>query len=614
MTGTGTGEGSAQLPFTYSDTTAGYVIGRQDRRVALRTLDGQEVTVHLTATTSGQRMRNLGQPYEDVSGSLYDVLLPGTFVFCHGPVYPEADGPHYQASQLTVVNAPDGAWPFERDGWWVEQLRQLARFYRRSQFGEGEIDFGDYRTEIRGSGHKTQVQVQEADTVSRMVYGMASAYMLTGDEDFLTVAERGSRYLHDHMRFEDPDEDTVYWYHGVDNTGMREFKLFASEFGDDYRAIPAYEQIYALVGLTQTYRLTGSPEILADIEGTLRLFDKHFADPVGGGYWSHIEPVTLSPFHDALGPNRARKNWNSVGDHAPAYLFNLYLATGDERHLRMLEHTFDMIVTHMPDRSDPPSPFVQERFHGDWTPDRTWGWQQDRAVIGHNLKIAWNLTRMQGAVPKREYRALAERIGATMPDFGRDIRRGGWYDLLERTAENGRHHFVWHDHKTWWQQEQAILAYLILAGSTGSDEFLTHARESSAFYNSFFLDHDEGGVFFTVLAQGLPFLMGNERLKGSHAMSMYHKAELCYLAEVYTRLLIRREPLDLWFRPRPDADWPGRLLRVSPDVFPPGRVVLDRVLIDGAPYGDFDPQAMTVRLPATSAPVTVQARVRPADG
>ena len=24
----------------------------------------------------------------------------------------------------------------------------------------------------------------------------------------------------------------------------------------------------------------------------------------------------------------SRKNWNSVGDHAPAYLINLYLATG----------------------------------------------------------------------------------------------------------------------------------------------------------------------------------------------------------------------------------------------------------------------------------------------
>ena len=47
-------------------------------------------------------------------------------------------------------------------------------------------------------------------------------------------------------------------------------------------------------------------------------------------------------------------------------------------------------------------------------------------------------------------------------------------------------------------------------------------RESAAFYNAFFLDHDDGGVYFNVLANGLPYLMGTERLKGSHSMSGYH--------------------------------------------------------------------------------------------
>ncbi|MFF0965877.1 AGE family epimerase/isomerase [Streptomyces sp. NPDC003703] len=600
---------ATRLPFTFSDSVAGYVTARTGGSADLTTLDGRRVTIHLTETTSAQHLRNLGQPYHDVTGRMRELLTPGRFVFCYGPVYSEEEGLHYQAAQLVFVNEDDGSWPFERSGWWTEQLRELATFYRRSQFGDGPVDFGDYRTVISGSGGKTDVQVQETDTISRLVYGMASTYLLTGDEDALAVADAGSQYLHDHMRFVDADEDVVYWYHGVEIAQGREHQLFASEFGDDYRAIPAYEQIYALVGLTQTYRVTGNPDYLADIEGTVRLFEKHFHDPKLGGYYSHIDPVTFSPYHESLGPNRARKNWNSVGDHAPAYLLNLFLATGEERHRRMLEHTFDMIVTHMPDRS---SPFVQERFHADWTPDTEWGWQQDRAVVGHNLKIAWNLMRMQGTLPKREYLALAEHLGATMPEVGRDSRRGGWYDVVQRAAENGRHRFAWHDRKTWWQQEQAILAYLILAGGTGREDFLRHARESSAFYNSFFLDHDEGGVFFTVLAQGLPFLVGNERLKGSHAMAMYHKAELCYLAEIYTRLLINEEPLELYFRTHPHASFPGGRLRVSPDVFPAGRIVLDRVLIDGAPYDDFDAESMSIRLPDSAEELRIRARVRPA--
>ena len=58
-----------------------------------------------------------------------------------------------------------------------------------------------------------------------MVYGMASAYLLTGQDRFLEAAEKGTEYLRDHMRFYDPDEDLVYWYHGLKVSGDRETKL-----------------------------------------------------------------------------------------------------------------------------------------------------------------------------------------------------------------------------------------------------------------------------------------------------------------------------------------------------------------------------------------------------
>jgi len=89
---------------------------------------------------------------------------------------------------------------------------------------------------------------QETDTISRLVYGFATAYMMTGDERFLEGAERGTEYLREHMRFLDVDENIVYWYHGIDVHGRQETKIFASEFGDDFDGIPAYEQIYALRG------------------------------------------------------------------------------------------------------------------------------------------------------------------------------------------------------------------------------------------------------------------------------------------------------------------------------------------------------------------------------
>ena len=75
--------------------------------------------------------------------------------------------------------------------------------------------------------------------------------------------------------------------------GRRETKVFASEFGDDLDAIPAYEQIYALAGPIQTYRITGDPKILRDAEMTVDLFDRFYLDEEKGGYFSHLDPITL---------------------------------------------------------------------------------------------------------------------------------------------------------------------------------------------------------------------------------------------------------------------------------------------------------------------------------
>jgi mannose/cellobiose epimerase-like protein (N-acyl-D-glucosamine 2-epimerase family)/anti-anti-sigma regulatory factor len=382
----------------------------------------------------------------------------------------------------------------------------------------------------------------------------------------------------------------------MDVRGGRERKILASQFGDDYDAIPAYEQIYALAGPMQTYRVTGDPRILRDAELTVDLFNKFFLDREKGGYFSHIDPVTFDPRSESLDKDRARKNWNSVGDHAPAYLINLWLATGEDKYADFLVSIADTIVQHFPDYEH--SPFVQERFHEDWSHDTTWSWQQNRAVVGHNLKIAWNLMRIHHLRPNERYTDLAKKIAEIMPLIGRDRQRAGWYDVMERVRGEGEewHRFIWHDRKAWWQQEQAILAYLILYGSLKEPEYWRLARESSAFYNAFFPDHDNGGVCFNVLATGVPFLVGTERLKGSHSMSGYHSFELCYLAAVYTNLLITKQPMDFYFKPKPDA-FKDNILRVHPDILPPGSMRLEEVWINGDPYSDFDPVAMTVKLP-----------------
>ena len=605
------------LNFTFSDLISGYITSsdKAGKSIGIKTSDGRDYEGKLTDNTYAKQTQNLGEGWQDRTSELDKLLTPGQMVFTYGTFFPE-NKVKFEINYIVFAGEAVNEFRYaDEQGWWVNQIDQIAASYCYWQFDAPaqEINYSNYRTQISLTGGKKDSDyLQETDTISRMVYGMACAYMLTGKDLYLEAAEKGTEYLREKMKFTDTDTGLIYWYHGL-KVGINgeEQKLLVSEFGDDYDCIPAYEQIYALAGPIQTYRLSGDPKILADAEKTVDLFDECFRDHEKGGYYSHIHAVTLSAKEESLGRNKAKKNWNSVGDHAPAYLINLFLATGEERYKVMLEDTFDTIVNHFQDYDQ--SPFVQEKFFDDWSKDQTWGWQQNRAVIGHNLKIAWNLMRFYSEMGKDEYLDMAKKIASLMPNVGYDNQRFGWYDVVDRVLGEDEkfHRYAWHDRKAWWQQEQGILAYLILQGHIPNDEnYKKYADESAAYYNAFFLDHNDGGVYFNVLANGIPFLVGTERFKGSHSMSAYHSTELCFLSTVYIDLMIKKRPLDLFFKPMPGGFKDG-ILRVEPDILPKGSLTISKCEIDGQDYTNFNADELTVNLPESANRLNVKVTVTP---
>ncbi len=627
------------LGFTISDLITGYVksFDPSKDQFILTTSDERDFEIKFTSTTYAELIRNLGESFIDCTGQMRDMIVPGRFLFAYGIYYPEAGKP-FEVKHIVFAGRSENDWVFEKQDWWIKQIQQLGNFYLDAQFGEDDvIDFSKYHTMLNLYGNQIKNTRQETDTISRLIYGFASAYNLTGNEKYLEAAEKGTAYLREHFRAYDPTEETAFWYHAVDfsehhskkilNSNMtdipgmrkasansvRERKLLSSEFGDDYDAIPAYEQIYALAGPTQTYRLTGDPLIRADIDHTLNLFDRYFRDHKLGGYFSHLDPVTFDPRSDSLGGNRARKNWNSVGDHAPAYLINLVIATNEDNHKDMLIDTADTITEHFQDYEN--SVFVNEKFLEDWSHDHHHGWQQNKGVVGHNLKIAWNLMRMWSINQDPKYVEFAKKISELMPLHGGDSQRGGWYDVVDRELAEGETvpRYNWHDRKAWWQQEQGILAYLIMYGILKDPQYLKQARESIAFYNAWFLDHDSGAVYFNVMANGLPFLLGTERNKGSHSMSGYHSFELCYLASTYSNLLITKQPMDFYFSPVPNG-FKDNILNVAPDLLPKGSIKIESVTINGEQYSDYNADDLTVKLPASDTRMKVKVTIAPTAG
>ncbi len=121
------------------------------------------------------------------------------------------------------------------------------------------------------------------------------------------------------------------------------------------------------------------------------------------------------------------------------------------------------------------------------------------------------------------------------------------------------------------------------------------ARESAAFYNAFFLDHDDGGVYFNVLANGLPYLLGNERLQGQ-PLDVGLPLDRAVLPgrRLHQPADHRSSRWTLYFKPKAGRRSPTGSCGSRPTCCRPGSVRLTEVWVNDQPYADFDAEALTV--------------------
>ncbi len=537
------------------------------------------------------------------SSNIEKYIKVGQLVSLYGIVLLNGSQRQFDVRNVYLLQDSNGEFVFEHSYWWLRQIGSFSDTWLKDLFGTSQtFDFSKYQTNIGITGMPIEDNtVQECATLSRLIYGFSSSYLLTGNNRYLDAAKSGVEYQRNNFRFITHNGKNIIWASAADKGKL----IIPSQNGDDAGAIPLYEQIYALAGLAQYYRVTQDWETLNDIRMTVNAFNAYFRDEKDGGYFSHLDPATFTADTDYLGINKLKKNWNSIGDHIPAYLVNVILAleplpVSEDRAKyadildtlkEMLFECTSLVISKFPD-ADPEIPYVNERFYQDWTPDQTYSWQQNRAVCGHNLKISWNLLRVanyydsigKDSEPLLE---LAKTLADHLAVLGIDQIRGGLFDTVERKPKNGEWiDFAWGNTKDFWQQEQALLAYLINYGYFKEDEYLSLAREMASFWNLHYLDHDNGGFFFRVTEDGNPVLNGSFADKGGHAISGYHAFELNYLAHVYTSNYVSQKPMCLHFKPQHNG---VRSINVLPDFMAPKAVKVSGIWVNGIEKNVADP-------------------------
>ena len=601
-----------------------------------------------------------GKPPQTCADLVRKYIIKDQLIIVQGVLQVDGDKRRFDTSKVTLQSSVKDKYLFEETHWWLTQTARLADQWLDSLFGDKrtyEIDdwVKLYCTNLNILGLPTNDDTQECAVLSRLIYGLAAAYLIVGDDRYRQAASAAVRFQRDSFRSLSHDSTYCFWAFGRRKKGKYGTELLVpSQAGDDAGSIPLYEQIYAIAGLANYYRISLDWEVLEDIRRSVRAFNAFFLDEARsgdaafkgyGGYFSHIDYATMRPEFNPNPNNNLRKNWNSVGDHIPAYLVNLILTLdplpqSGRDDLRqtldaaqaLLERSVTLILEKFPDK-DSKIPYVNERFYADWTPDHTYSWQQNRAVIGHNFKIAWNLTRVanyyrtkeaelrnqlprpgsesENPAPADHYgqladrcMQLAEKLGKSMTEFGIDQIRGGCFDCVEREPYGGANtmpvEFTWLNTKDFWQQEQAILAYLILYGHTKQPPYLQGARETEAFWNTFFLDREHRGMYFRVTDNGLPVVQGGYEVRGGHSdASGYHCFELNYLAHIYNRAYVAgsngTDPtFCLYFKPDPQCGMPS--INVLPDFMPPNSVQIEQVTVNGAVRDHVDPNYFQIKL------------------
>jgi hypothetical protein len=636
----------------------------------LSLLTGDEMEVRVGSTTYYLVLDNIdgedrnrvdppkGKFVDDVGRNMAQYVTDGRLISITG-IYSShgAAGARFDARKIVLMHTDPDRYGWEDTHWWRRQITLLTEQWLNALYQDrATITKNDvaqfYQTNLDLLGGRRLDNAQECATLSRFLYGLSSCYLLCGNERAFWAAKATAEYLCENFSETTHDQHYCFWKFARVQTDRGQKDIIASQNYDDQGSYALYEQIYALSGLTQYFRITHDRTVLNFIRMTVAAFQDFFhdrekvleidgkviPDPIftgKGGYFSHIDPVTMRPDSPKLDMsegrnNRGKKNWNSTGDHIPAYLINLLLTIDpappgvdhDEWQalIKVSQDILDDCVTNILDHFfETGCDYVWERFKADWTPDLEWGWQQDRAIVGHNLKIAWNLTRCAHYYQYRrrqfndlgdpksagKYGALADRcyarakdLGEKMGRVGMDLVRGGLYDAVERKPKNDMPvEFAWGTTKDFWQQEQAILGYYILYGidkgrapEDFSDEdrklrerFLELGRYSAAFWNLHLLDRDNRKTFFRVTETGEPVIEGQYGIQSGHAIAGYHAFELSYLAHLYMRMGISGVPgadqtFTISFKPVCES---VKAINVLPDFVRPDEVEILTIRING---------------------------------
>ncbi len=421
------------------------------------------------------------------------------------------------------------------------------------------------KTPVQYSAWGTQKNLQ---TQSRDAYGFVRAYQMTGNELYLYKARQALSFMYAHAW----DNVNGGWYWELDKKG--------NHTGNTTK--DAFHQHYALLGPTAFFEATrDSSQWTWAMKGYTNNESKLWdARPQYFGYYDLPNENWSS---------KTGKSFNSTVDAITTHLLHYYLMTGSSTYSTRMLQIVDNIMNHFVASMPAQKIGFVEGYDANWiaSPSDT------MTIMGHILKTAWCLCRVNEYFPDTTYIATAKKLFAHVYNNGYDKQLGGPYKDFSRTHGQMLMWGIADTAKAWWQMEQAVTSGLFLYRATGDESYLKVADETLDFFMKYFVDHVNGEVYENRTRYGKA-AWGEQ--KGDGNKGGYHSIELGYYTWLYGSFFVNKQPFALYYNfPVATTE---RTISLTPIEIALNTYHIKEVTRNGVAYNDFNSTGKTVHIAA----------------
>ncbi len=446
--------------------------------------------------------------------------------------------------------------PYRYENYWKDQaLKDIIPYWSKFAI---DHEHGAFYTNLDAHWQSFGDSSKYPSMISRHLFAYSVAYLLSGNDQYLKVAEDTKKYLLSKAW----DKEYGGWYDLLNVSGE---PLQTSK--------SMFVQVYTITGLTLYYFITHDPEVLDYIERSNTLLESKGWDSLSAGYYS--------VFNRDWTIKDSTKSFSSVVPPVSGHLLYLYLATRQETYLNQAVRIMNTVQNKM---RDPDSGWVLESFTPDWKYINPHS-NENEINIGHNIEAAWMWLRLNLIKENARYGQAAIALADQLHRLAYKPASGIWPNALANDSSGQYTPYTY-----WWIQAYGLMFDLTLFKTTRSESFLNSFDQGAQLWDSGFVDKINGDTHFALWEDGRI----KEDIKAGPYKASYHNMEHALLNHLYAALWVNCHPVILHFNIVKSKE--GDLLYPLP--IEGDEYKITKVWIDDKPYPVDPGNNLYIRLPS----------------